>query len=276
VTPQEARARADSVMELHESGAADEAFVEVERLLTELATGHDLTDPVLRESLFTARFERAVLLTEREDLDAAADAYALAAQTPADLDDPDQRHEIALAALNHGICLDALGDHASAAKVYAAIVERLGEADDPVTADQVARARVNHAAALLALDRVEEAASVAGEVIEALDPSDVLDAEQHAMALRIRAEALTAAGYREEAIATLSRAARVTGEDAGARAQRAAAAREQGLALVELGRTAEAIEVFDAALVDAATEQDPEVRDVLEDIRVERERLAGR
>ncbi len=276
MTPQEARARADAVMELHESGAADEAFVEVERLLTDLATGHDLGDPVLRESLFTARFERAVLLTEREDLDAAADAYALAAQTPADLDDPDQRHEIALAALNHGICLDGLGDHAGAAAVYAAIVERLGEADDPVTADQVARARVNHAAALLALDRVEEAAAAAEAVIDALDPGDVLDAEQHAMALRIRAEALTTAGRREEAIATLARASRVTREDAGARVQRAAAAREQGLALVGLGRTSEAIEVFDAALTGADTEQDPEVHDVLEDIRVERERLAGR
>ncbi len=275
VSPQQARQRTDAVMELHEAGELDEAVEEVESLLAVLRDEPDLDDPVLRESLFTARFERAVLLTELGDLDAAAQAYAVAATTPADLDDPDQRHEIALALLNRGICLDTIGDHARAVTVYEDLATRFRNADDPVTVDQVMRARVNHAAALLALERTEEALASATEVTAELDPTDVVTAEQHAMALRLQAAALRAAGDPDGAVEVLLRRREVTLEDPPARAQVAAAAQEHAQLLVELDRVDEALVVMDAALEDAELEIDPEVTDVLDGLRADRWRLAA-
>jgi hypothetical protein len=81
--PQQLRARADAVLELHEDGDLGAALTACERLLEDV-TPEDAHDPVLRETLFTARFERALLLTELGELTAAADAYADAAATPAD------------------------------------------------------------------------------------------------------------------------------------------------------------------------------------------------
>lgn len=275
VRPQEARQRADAVMELHEAGDLEEAVEEVESLLAVLQDGHDLDDPVLRESLFTARFERAVLLTELGDLDAAAEAYAVAASTPADLDDPDQRHEIALALLNRGICLDAVGEHETAVAVYADLVARFQDADDPVTVDQVVRARVNHAAALLALERTEEASASAAAITTELDPTDVVTAEQHVMALRLQAAALQAGGDVDGAIEVLLRRGEATLEDPPVRAQVAAAAQEHAQLLVELGQVGDAIAVLDDALEDADLEIDPEVTDVLDGLRADRWRLAA-
>jgi tetratricopeptide (TPR) repeat protein len=276
VSPHEARQRADAVMELHEAGELEEAVEEVESLLAALQDGQDLDDPVLRESLFTARFERAVLLTELGDLDAAAEAYAVAATTPADLDDPDQRHEIALALLNRGICLDTVGDHETAVAVYADLVARFQDAEDPVTADQVVRARVNHAAALLALERTAEASASAAAISTELDPTDVVTAEQHVMALRLQAAALQAAGDVDGAIEVLLRRGEATLEDPSARAQVAAAAQEHAQLLAELGQVEDAIEVLDDALEDADLEIDPEVGDVLDGLRADRWRLAAR
>lgn len=276
MSPQEARQRTDAVMELHEAGELEEAVEEVESLLAVLQDEHDLDDPVLRESLFTSRFERAVLLTELGDLDAAAQAYAVAATTPADLDDPDQRHEIALALLNRGICLDTVGDHATAVTVYADLVARFHDADDPVTVDQVVRARVNQAAALLALERGEEALASAAQISAELDPTDVVTAEQHVMALRLQAAALQAAGDLDAAVEVLRQRGEVTLEDPPARAQVAAAAQEHAQLLVELDRVAEALVVLDAALEDAELEIDPEVTDVLDGLRSDRWRLAAR
>ncbi|TVP67312.1 MAG: hypothetical protein EA340_10615 [Nitriliruptor sp.] len=273
--PQEARRRTDAVMELHEAGELADAIAEVESLLAALAEVADLTDPVLRESLFTARFERAVLLTELGDLDAAAEAYALAATTPADLEDPDQRHEIALALLNRGICLDTVGDHATAVAVYAELTERFQDAEDPVTADQVARARVNHAAALLALERTGEASALAAAIAAELDPTDVLSAEQHVMALRLHAAALRQTGDLDGAVEVLQRRSRATQEDPPARAQVAAAAQEHAELLAELGEVGVALEVLDEVLADADLEVDPEVTDVLDELRADRRRLAG-
>lgn len=275
VSPQQARQRTDAVMELHEAGDLEEAVEEVESLLAVLEDGHDLDDPVLRESLFTARFERAVLLTELGDLDAAAEAYAVAASTPADLDDPDQRHEIALALLNRGICLDTVGEHETAVAVYADLVARFQNADDPVTVDQVVRARVNHAAALLALERTEEASAAAATITTELDPTDVVTAEQHVMALRLQAAALHAAGDVDGAIEVLLRRGEATLEDPPARAQVAAAAQEHAQLLVELEQVGDAIAVLDDALEDADLEIDPEVTDVLDGLRTDRWRLAA-
>jgi len=262
-------------MELHEAGELDAALEEVRDLLEVLSDGHDLTDPVLRESLYAARFEHAVLLTELGDLDAAAEAYALAARTPADLDDPDQRHEIALALLNRGICLDAVGDHAAALAVYADLTARFADADDPVTADQVARARVNHAAALLALGRAEEAEVAAARVRDTLDPENVLTSEQHVMAARLRAQALLELGQEEEALGELFRLHAVSREDPATRAQLAAAAQERAQLLADTSRIDDAIEVLDDALADAEVELDPEVSEVLGELRETRRLLAG-
>lgn len=261
-------------MELHEAGELEEALGEVRALLADLE-GAELADPVLRESLFAARFEHAVLLTEFGDLDAAEAAYGLAARTPADLEDPDQRHEIALAALNQGICLDAVGDHAAAVRVYAGLVDRFRDADDPVTADQVARARVNHAAALLATDRPAEAAQLAAEVRAELDPRDVLSSEQHVMAARVEATALGLLGRVEAALAVLADLAPVTEEDEATRLQLAAAAQERTALLLDQDRTGEAVEVLDAALVGQDEERDPQVAELLGELAETRVRLAG-
>ena len=276
VTPQQARTRADAVMELHEAGELDAALEEVRQLLAELSEGHDLTDPVLRESLYTARFEHAVLLTELGDIDAAAAAYGLAATTPADLDDPDQRHEIALARLNQGICLDAVGEHASAVEIYAGLAARFAHADDPVTADQVARARVNHAAALLALGRTAEAEELAGTITAELDPLDVRSSEQHVMAVRLQAQALLARDAADAALATLGHLDAVSREDPATRVQLAAGAHERAQLLAERARLVDAVEVLDDALADADAELDPEVGEVRGELRATRRRLAGR
>ena len=275
VSPQQARARTDAAMELHEAGELVAALEEIRDLLTVLSDGHDLTDPVLRESLFAARFEHAVLLTELGDLDAAAEAYALAARTPADLDDPDQRHEIALALLNRGICLDAVGEHAAAVAAYADLIARFADADDPVTADQVARARVNHAAALLALGRAAEAEIAAARVRDILDPENVLTSEQHVMAARLRAQALLELEQEEEALGELFRVHGVSREDPATRAQLAAAAQERAQLLADTSRIDDAIEVLDDALADAEVEPDPEVSEVLGELRETRRQLAG-
>lgn len=276
VSPQQARARADAIMELHEAGDVDAAMEEVQRLLSELDEGQARTDPVLRESLYAARFEHAVLLTELGDLDAATEAYALAARTPADLDDPDQRHEIALARLNQGICLDAMGDHAGSIEVYADLVSTFSDADDPVTADQVARARVNQAAALLASDRADEASVRAAGIRAELDPQDILSSEQHVMAARLQAQALLDLDAVEEALGVLADLGEVTREDPATRAQLAAAAQERAQVLADTARMADAIEVLDTALAGEDAELDPEVDEVLGELRATRRRLAGR
>lgn len=270
--PQQVRARADAVMELHESGELEEALAEVEALLADLHDV-DLDDPVLRESLFTARFEHAVLLTELGDLEAAQAAYGLAARTPADLDDPDQRHEVALAALNQGICLDALGEHGAAVRIYAELADRFRDADDPVTADQIARARVNRAAALLADDQLPEAAAAAREVRATLDPGDVLSSEQHVMAARVEATALRALGRSDEALTVLGSLGSVTREDAATRLQLAAAAEEATELFLEDDRVDEALGVLDAALTGHAEEPDVEVAALLGQLAAIRERL---
>lgn len=273
MNPQQVRARADAVMELHESGQLEEALAEVEALLADL-DGVGLDDPVLRESLFTARFEHGVLLTELGDLEAAQAAYGLAARTPADLDDPDQRHEVALAALNQGICLDALGEHGAAVRIYAELADRFRDADDPVTADQIARARVNRAAALLADDQLLEAAASAGEVRAMLDPGDVLSSEQHVMAARVEATALRALGRADDALAVLGTLDGVTREDDATRLQLAAAAEEATELLLEEDRVDEALAVLDAALRGHAEEPDVEVAALLGQLAATRERLA--
>jgi tetratricopeptide (TPR) repeat protein len=130
--PQQLRARADAILQLHEDGDLDEALDACDELLL-AADAFPITDPVVRESVFTARFERALLLMELGDLEAAGHAHREAADTPADLDDPDQRHEIAMALLNGGVCHDAVGDHQGALDAYAELVSPFGQAEHPVT-----------------------------------------------------------------------------------------------------------------------------------------------
>ncbi|MFP4311561.1 MAG: hypothetical protein ACLFS9_06205 [Nitriliruptoraceae bacterium] len=272
--PQQARARADAVMERHEAGELEGALAEVRALLADLELV-DVTDEVLRESLFTARFEHAVLLTELGDLQAAADAYGVAARTPSDLDDPDQRHELALAALNQGICLDALGERDAAVTVYAGLVARFGDADDPVTVDQVVRARVNHAAALLAAQRPSEAAAVAREIRTSLAPDDVLSSEQHVMAARIEAAALCALGRDAEAVAVLTDLDGVTREDEATWLQLIAAAQEACEVLLEQDRRAEAAALLDQVLDADEPDPSPEVTAALEELTALRARLGA-
>lgn len=263
--PQALRSQADAILERHEQGDLAAALAACDRLLADAADA-DPADEVVRESVFTARFERAVLHTEQGDLAAAADAYAQAAATPSDLDDPDQRHELAMALLNQGICLDAMDAPEQALAVYERLVAQLGDADDPVTADQVLRARVNRGAALLELGRVHEALTAAEQLQRELDPADALEAEQLVMVLRLRAAALVALERGEEAAGVLAEVERCSDEEPGARGQIAAALGERARLLMELGAEREAIGVLDRATERFAADPDPEVVAVAEEL----------
>lgn len=244
--PQALRSRADGILELHEQGELDAALDACGDLLAEAGEA-DPTDEVVRESLFTARFERAVLLTELGELEDAARAYAEAAATPTDLDDPDQRHELAMALLNQGICFDALERAGEALRVYERLVVELGDADDPVTRDQVTRARVNRGAAQLELGRLPEALTVAEGLCGELDPADALEAEQLVMALRLRAQVLERLGRGREAADALAEVERCSDDEPGARDQIAAALSERARLLDELGAREEAVALLDRA-----------------------------
>jgi tetratricopeptide (TPR) repeat protein len=263
--PRVLRERADHVLELHDQGRLEEALEAAESLASDAAQG-DVEHPVVRESLFAARFERALLLTELGDLTAAACAYADAAGTPADLEDADQRHEVAMALLNRAICLDAVGDRPAAIEVYDELVSRFRDADDPVTADQVVRGRVNRVAALLAVDRVGEALTAADVLVGQLDPADALDAEQLAMTVRLRAAALRVMDRDAEAADALTQVEGCTDEDPAARSQVAAAHRERATILIALGREGEAVATLDAVLARFHGEQDPGVTAVIEEV----------
>jgi tetratricopeptide (TPR) repeat protein len=276
IDPRTLRAQADRVLELHETGRLDEALKACARLLAEVADD-PLDDVVVRESVFTARFEQGVLLTELGDLAGAAEAYADAAMTPTDVDDPDQRHELAMALLNQGICLDALEDHEGALRVYDQLVERLGDAEDPVTADQVVRGRVNRAAALLATGSVEEALAAAEALRGELDPTDVLGAEQRVMAARLQASALCELGRRPEALTVLQDAERCNGEEPAARLQIVAAAGERARILLDLGRGDEALEVLERVAHRYVGDEDPDVAGDIEGLlAVEADALEAR
>lgn len=268
--PQTLRAAADHLLELHDEGRLEEALdacLELER-----AAGDDLSDPVVRESVFTARFERGVLSAELGDLPAAAAGYLAAAALPFDDRDPDQSHEVAMALLNAGICWTALGDDAAALATYDELLSRVGGADGVVTADQVVRARVNRAAALLALGRAEAADAAAREVVHALDATDPGGAEQRSLALRVRAAALRERGRLEDAVLALAEAEAAPPDEAGARVQVLAAQGERAELLRELGRETEAIDVLDDATARFA--DDADVHEVVTElVRVEAELL---
>jgi tetratricopeptide (TPR) repeat protein len=263
--PAALRAYADAVLEQHEAGDLEGALESCERLLAATGEG-DLDDPVVRETLFTARFERALLLTELGELEIAAEAYAQAATTPADMDDPDQRHERAMAQLNHGICLVAAGEHQAALRVYDRLIATFRDAADPVTRDQVVRARVNRSAALLAIGELAAARAAAEELIDELDGRDALDAEQLAMAVRLRAAAFQGADRDEEAAEALAVAEALEAEDAAARVQVVAASRERAELLAALGRFEEAAAVANAVVARFSGDRDPAVIEAVEDL----------
>jgi tetratricopeptide (TPR) repeat protein len=263
--PAQLRAYADAVLGQHDAGDLEGALASCERLLSATAQG-DLADPVVRETLFTARFERALLLTELGELEVAAEAYAQAAATPADMDDPDQRHERAMAQLNHGICLVAAGDHQGALRVYDELVAAFRHAADPVTRDQVVRARVNRSAALLALGDAAAARDAVEELLEELDERDALDAEQLAMAVRLRAAAFQAEDRDEEAAEALAVAEALEAEDAAARVQVVAASRERAELLAALGRFEQAAGVANAVVARFSGDPDPAVIDAVEEL----------
>lgn len=263
--PQQLRARIDEVLERHDAGELDEALTAVDALLA-AAEDHDPADPVVRESIFAGRFERALLLTELGELEAAATAYEEAAATPADLDNPDQRHEVAMALLGGGICLDAIGDHDAAIRAYDQLVERFAAADDPVTTDQVVRARVNRTAALLGAGRVEEALAAADALLDGLDPTATTQIEQLTMTLRLRALALRELGRVPDAVGVLATVETLPAEDPAARVQVAAAERDRAQLLAELGRHHEAVALLDAAITRARADPDPVVAEAAEEL----------
>ncbi len=282
--PQALRASADRVLALHDDGRLEDALAACEQLLTDLAGVLDAapdadrllaSDPVIRETLFAARFERALLLTELGELEEATPAYRLAAATPADLDDPDQRHEVAMALLNAGVCADACGDPAAALDAYDELAATFGDATDPVTRDQVVRGRVNRAATLLAVDRPHEALVVADALVAELDPMDALQAEQLAMTARLRSAALRELDRLADAVDTLAIVDGLNDDQPGARCQVAAAQRERAELLAGLGRADEAMAVLDRALARFAGEPDPGVVEVLDDLRCARDALQG-
>jgi tetratricopeptide (TPR) repeat protein len=256
--PQTLRAAADRILELHERGRLEEArnaCRELERDAGDVV--HRVVDPVVRESVFTARFERGVIATELGDLPGAAAGYLAAAGLPVDPDDPDQTHELAMALLNAGICWSALGDDVAAVATYDDLVARVGHATDAVTVEQVVRARVNRAVALLQLERLQDACDATGRLLADLDPDDPVAAEQRGMALRVRAAALRGLDRPEDAAVTLADAQDLAAVPAGAvRTQAVAAQGERAQLLVDLGRPEEAIALLDDAVDRYAADAD--------------------
>jgi len=242
----ELRSAADRLIELHEAGELD-AVLELAEEVTALADGGDVSDEIVRESLFIARFQRAMVLTEREDLRAAAQAYADAASVPTDPDDPDQRHEVAMALLHQGMCLDALGEPREALTVYDRIVQRFGVAEDPVTRDQVVRARVNRAASSLDVGDAASSLQEAQELIDLLDPAMPLDAEQWVMARRIAAAALQEQARPQDAVVLLEGIGVIDLDDPTVREQQAQAHLDRAQVLVDLGETGAAEDARRAA-----------------------------
>lgn len=224
-TNQQLRVTADRLIELHENGDLDGALSLADQL-ADAARALGEHDEVARESLFVARYQKAIVLTEREELEAAAEAYREAADTPTDPDDPDQRHEVAMALLHRGMCLEAVGQISVAREAYEEVVHRYGQADDPVTRDQVVRARVNRAANLLHAGAVEPALAAADELRGELDPSAPLDAEQWLLVSRIRAAALGELGRTAEARAVLTDAVTLESDDPAVLDQRAQASED--------------------------------------------------
>lgn len=245
-TTMELRTAADRLIELHEAGDLD-GVLSLADEVAERAAGWDEPDEIVRESLFIARFQRAMALTERQELAEAARAYRDAASTPTDPDDPDQRHEIAMALLHEGMCLDALDEPEAAIEVYLEIVERFGDAEDVVTRDQVVRARVNHAVALLSSGDAARALQEAERLLGELDPSVSLDAEQSIMARRIAAAALQPLGRPEDAVRVLERVGAVDLDDEAVREQQAQAHLDRAMILDELGAAPAAEEAREAA-----------------------------
>lgn len=255
---QQLRAQADSVLERHEAGDVDGALAATESLIHE-AQQADQQDEVVRETLFMARFEQAVLLTEFGELAAAAAAYAEAEAVPTDVSDPDQRHEIAMARLNRGILHDALGSHGEAIRAYEQLIGEFGDADDPVTVDQVHRARVNRAAAYLNEGRVAAAIGAADWLVARLDGRDPGQAEQLAMAVRIRGAALRAQNRLDEAVAAFDDIDRCVAQAPAVRGQVLTARVERARALHELGDDTAAIDLIDGEVEEFPRE--PELLD---------------
>lgn len=185
--PQTLRAAVDRGFELHESGDLEVALGHYDGVL---ATASPASDPVTVESLFAARFDRAVVLTELGELEHAADAFASAAGG-LPTGDPDVAHEIAMAELNRGVCLQLLERHDAALTVYAAIVGRFPDPVDPVLREQVVKAMVNRCATLEVLGRRREAVDAVDAVLRYLDGcDDAWVGEQRALLRDVRRSAL--------------------------------------------------------------------------------------
>ncbi len=262
--PQSLRAAADRILEQHEDGRLQDALAACDALLLRTV---ELTDPVTRESAFTAWFERAALLAELDELDAAA-AAALAAcdVLPFDEADPDQRHELAMLLLHAGTCRDAGGDPRGALASYDRLIGELGDATDPVTRGQVVRGRVNRGVTLLSLERYDEALAAGATLARELDSAVPGEAEQLGMAQRVRAAALRALGRPEEAVVALAEAEALAAvAELGARSQAAAAQVERAELLAELGRVGEAIDVLERAV--RRFEDDPEIAQAVAELR---------
>jgi tetratricopeptide (TPR) repeat protein len=262
--PRDVRAAADALLELHGSGRFEEALAACADLI---ARADDLADDVVRESAFTARFERGALLAELGDFEAAAGAHLEAAEVlPFDRADPDQFHELALLLLNAGTSLDAAGQPERAVPIYDRLCDELGDASDPVTSELVVRGRVNRAVSLLRLERFEDALAGAGALARDLGSDDPVLAEQLGMAQRVRAAALRGLGRAEEAVVALAQAETLTAVSVGgARSQAAAAQSERAELLVELGRADEAIAVLEATVERLG--DDPDVAPEVDDLR---------
>ena len=213
-TIEDLRGAADRIIALHEDGEFEAALELADEVVTVAAAAHERRrdDPIARESLFVARFERALLLAQSGRYVEAAGAFAEAADTPIDPEDPDQRHEVAMALLHQGMCHDQAGQIDEAIGAYETVIEGFALAGDAVTRDQVVRARANRAAALLMRGDLEAATAAAHELRQDLDPAAPLDAEQWVLAARIEAAALSRAGDVEQARDRLQATRQVTAD----------------------------------------------------------------
>jgi tetratricopeptide (TPR) repeat protein len=188
--PQQVRAAVDAAARLVDAGDLDGALAAYDAVLDDLgALPRVPADPVLRESRFAARFERASLLAAAGDLAGAAAGFR-AAGAGLDPADPDQHHERAMAGLNEGIAHGLAGDPRAAVDAYrGAIADLPDDVDvlDVAAREQAVMLHVNLADAALEAGDPAGAERTAGAVLDLLsDDEGAFAAEQRGLAEEVR------------------------------------------------------------------------------------------
>jgi tetratricopeptide (TPR) repeat protein len=229
---------------LARAGRIAEAIAGYDRLVERYG---DASDPALLLRVAQALSAKANALVRSGRGDQAIAAYDELIERFANSTQPDIQPELAKAIHLRGLELNRLARLDEALAAYDAMLARFGDAEDPVTRRRTARVLASKANALLALGRSTEAL-VVSEALERLEPSlhgrqptDVAEGLlNHGLALLMEqrpSEALE----KLQAVISQHRG----DADPGLRRQVALALTNRADALVQLGRTEEAMAAWE-------------------------------